>query len=131
MLLSFCTRVLKHRYALGAETDRGSKSHTLCFWSHNSPKEGTVERARKGGLGGPVLGGGGEFGGWQGHEVGGSREAAETWSPTLHIPYPSPPQVPGAGVSVGMSGVCKLKVRQFRGQTNPSRRRRFWQPSAQ
>lgn len=58
MLLSFCTRVLKHRYALGAETDRGSKSHTLCFWSHNSPKEGTVERARKGGLGGPVLEGG-------------------------------------------------------------------------
>ena len=56
MLLSFCARVLKHRYALGAETDRGSRSHTLCFWSQNSPKEGAVERGRKGGLGGPVLG---------------------------------------------------------------------------
>ena len=57
-----------------------------------------MERRGKMGLGSPALEGVGGFGGWQGHGVGGSREAAETWSPTLDIPQPSPPRVPGAGV---------------------------------
>ena len=131
MLLSFCARFPKHRYALGAETDKGSRSHTLCFWSQNSPKERAVEPVGKGGVGQLLRqpsprGSRGELGGTAGPrgEVR-LRGLLRPEAPPFTFPQPSPPWVTGFGISVGVSRASRLRVRQFWGQTNHSRRRRF------
>lgn len=41
MLLSVCARFPKYRYALGAETEKGSRSHTVLL-VRTAPRRGAV-----------------------------------------------------------------------------------------